>query len=64
MIQRLRSWYLTHIVLPQPAKVNLARNHARELALIGVAKRRQPFRETAAKMRRELGLRPDRRLSA
>lgn len=39
-------------------------NPARELALQGVAKRRQSVREVAARIRDELGMAPDPRLSA
>lgn len=38
-------------------------NPARQLALIGVEKRRQSVRETARQIRVELGLSPDPRLS-
>lgn len=39
------------------------KNPARELALLGVEKRRQSVRETARQMRRELGLSEDPRLA-
>lgn len=39
------------------------RNPARELALLGVNKRRQSVRDVARQMREELGLAPDERLA-
>lgn len=44
--------------------VTLASNPARDLALIGVDKRRKPIRERAAQIRRELRLPPSPALRA
>jgi hypothetical protein len=46
------------------ASIFRRRNPARDLALIGHAKRHQRVIETAQQMRRELGLAPDPRLEA